>query len=653
MAATSVLGVIQVRTGSTRLPGKARLELGGRPLLEWVVGRATRARRVDRWVVATTTSTDDDWIVDVAVRHGCGIVRGSVTDVLSRFRSAIDTHSPNHVVRVCADNPFVCPDLIDELCSRIGARDYLANHRPTASTPIADGFGAEIISARALIEVDDAGASDRDKEHVTATIAENTANEHPVAVDADLMHPYLRFDVDTADDLDHVKALVESAGITMASTPAEIVRAELGMQLQSDLEALFPLNRSLMGAANRATLDHLSGIVPLRRHSVESGRRIFDWVVPPEWTVSGGEIRGRTGDALVRYTDNHLHVMTYSRGVDETVGLQELLRHVHTHARADAIPYRTAYYSDDWGFCVTHAQREAIIADGGPFHVVIDAAKHPGTMDFADIVVAGSSTREILVSTYFCHPSLANDSLSGVLLTAHLARFVASMPQRKYTYRFAFVPETIGALAYVHHAGADLGNVDFGLQITTVGGPGTFQVKRSWDERHPINALVDRTLDACGVTYEVLPFDIHGSDERQYSSPGLRLNMTTIARDMYYTYPQYHTSLDNLDFVNGRQIAETLGIYCALIREIEDRRVFVRVDPVGEPMLRRHDLHDLVGGSVLPGGSRDTTELLLWIAFLCDGINSVDDIARRLDEPRERILQVCDVMVRAEILREI
>ena len=653
VAATSVPGVIQVRTGSTRLPGKARLELGGRPLLEWVVGRATRARRVDRWVVATTTSTDDDWIVDVAVRHGCGIVRGSVTDVLSRFRSAIDTHSPNHVVRVCADNPFVCPDLIDELCSRIGARDYLANHRPTASMPIADGFGAEIISARALIEVDDAGASDRDKEHVTATIAERTANEHPVAVDADLMHPYLRFDVDTADDLDHVKALVESAGITMASTPAEIVRAELGMQLQSDLEALFPLNRSLMGAANRATLDHLSGIVPLRRHSVESGRRIFDWVVPPEWTVSGGEIRGRTGDALVRYTDNHLHVMTYSRGVDETVGLQELLRHVHTHARADAIPYRTAYYSDDWGFCVTHAQREAIIADGGPFHVVIDAAKHPGTMDFADIVVAGSNTREILVSTYFCHPSLANDSLSGVLLTAHLARFVAALPQRKYTYRFAFVPETIGALAYVHHAGADLGNVDFGLQITTVGGPGTFQVKRSWDERHPINALVDRTLDACGVTYEVLPFDIHGSDERQYSSPGLRLNMTTIARDMYYTYPQYHTSLDNLDFVNGRQIAETLGIYCALIREIEDRRVFVRVDPVGEPMLRRHDLHDLVGGSVLPGGSRDTTELLLWIAFLCDGINSVDDIARRLDEPRERILQLCDVMVRAEILREI
>jgi aminopeptidase-like protein len=129
--------------------------------------------------------------------------------------------------------------------------------------------------------------------------------------------------------------------------------------------------------------------------------------------------------------------------------------------------------------------------------------------------------------------------------------------------------------------------------------------------------------------------------------------MTTIARDMYYTYPQYHTSLDNLDFVNGRQIAETLGIYCALIREIEDRRVFVRVDPVGEPMLRRHDLHDLVGGSVLPGGSRDTTELLLWIAFLCDGINSVDDIGRRLDEPVERVLQVCDVMVRAEILREI
>jgi len=649
----SILGVIQVRTGSSRLPGKAQLDLGGKPLLEWVVGRATRARHVDRWVVATTTSPDDDWITEVAARYGCDIVRGSETDVLSRFRIAIDAHSPTHVIRVCADNPFVCPDLIDELCSRIGSRDYLANHRPTVSTPIADGFGAEIICARALLEVDDAGASDLDREHVTTTIAEKSAYELPVAVDAVLMHPYLRFDIDTADDYDRVKALVDSTGITITSTPAEIVRAELGMRIQSDLEVLFPLNRSLMGEANRATLDYLSGIVPLRRHSVASGQHIFDWVVPPEWIVSGGEIRGVSGKAIVRYADNQLHLMTYSRGVDATVSLEELLTHLHTHARPDAIPYRTAYYSDDWGFCVTHEQREAIIADGGPFRVVINAEKSPGTMDFADLIVAGSSTREILISTYICHPSLANDSLSGVLLTAFLARFVASLPQRKYTYRFAFVPETIGALAYVQHAGSDLGFVDFGLQITTVGGPGTFQVKRSWDDRHPINSLVDRTLDACGVAYDVFPFDIHGSDERQYSSPGLRLNMTTIARDLYYTYPQYHTSLDNLDFVTGRQIAETFSIYCRLIREIEDRRVFVRVNPIGEPMLRRHDLHNLVGGSVLPGGSCDTTELLLWVAFLCDGVNSTDDIARKLVESHERVLQVCDVMVRAEILEEI
>jgi len=603
--------------------------------------------------VATTTSPEDDWIVDIAVRHGCGIVRGSDTDVLSRFRSAINTHALNYVVRVCADNPFVCPDLIDELCSRIGSRDYLANHRPTASTPIADGFGAEIISARALSEVGDAGASDRDREHVTATIAERTRNDSREAVDPELMHPYLRFDVDTRDDFEHVKALVDSAAITMSSTPAEIVRAELAMQLQSDLETLFPLNRSLMGAANRATLDYLTRIVPLRRYSVESGRRIFDWLVPPEWTVRGGEIIGRTGGVLVRYSNDHLHVMTYSRGVDETVDLEELLRHIHTHALPNAIPYRTAYYSDDWGFCVTHAQRDAIIADGGPFRVVIDAEKHPGSMDFADFVVVGSSKREVLVSTYFCHPSLANDSLSGVLLTAHLARFVSSLPQRKYTYRFAFVPETIGALVYAHRVGTDLGFVDFGLQITTVGGPGTFQVKRSWDDRHPINFLVNQTLESCGATYDVLPFDIHGSDERQYSSPGLRLNMTTIARDIYYTYPQYHTSLDNLHFVTGKQIAETLAIYCTLILEIEKRRVFERVDPVGEPMLRRHGLHDLVGGSVVPGAVRDTTELLLWIAFLCDGVNSADDIARHLGEPIERILEVCDIMVRADILREL
>lgn len=651
MTTTPVLGVIQVRTGSTRLPGKARLDLGGVSLLAWVVGRATRARLVDRWVVATTTLPEDDWIADLAHDHGCGLVRGSETDVLSRFRTALDEHSPDYVVRVCADNPFICPDLIDELCRRIDSRDYLANHRPTPVLPVADGFGAEIVSTRLLVELSDANPSGRDREHVTASIAERCADVSQGIYDAALLHPYLRFDVDTAEDLQHVRRLVDVGGVTPDSTPAEIIRTELGMRIQADLEALFPLNRSLMGTANRTTLDHVSGIVPLRRSSVQSGERIFDWIVPPEWTIRGGEIRGRTGELLVSYDNNHLHVMTYSRGINATVNLDDLLPHLHTHAQPEAIPYRTAYYTDDWGFCVTHAQREAIIADGGPFQVLVDAEKSPGEMDFADVIVDGSSGREVLVSTYFCHPSLANDSLSGVLLTAHLARFVAALPDRKYTYRFVFVPETVGALAYAH--GVDLTAVDFGFQITTVGGPGTFQVKRSWDERHPVNALVDRVLESRGVDFDVLPFDIHGSDERQYSSPGLRLNMTTVARDMYYTYPQYHTSMDNLDFVTGRQIAETLEIYCALILEIERRRVFTRIDPVGEPMLRRHDLHDLVGGSVLPGAVRDTTELVLWIAFLCDGVNSADDVARRLNEPVDRVIEVCDIMVRADILKEL
>ena len=271
---------------------------------------------------------------------------------------------------------------------------------------------------------------------------------------------------------------------------------------------------------------------------------------------------------------------------------------------------RTTYYKRDWGFCVTKEQLELIRRQEGQFHVVIRAEFRTGSMDFAEHVVIGRSEKVILISTYFCHPNLANDSLSGVILTAFLARHLSSLSNLRYTYRIVFVPETIGAIAYLQQLGNEVKHVECGLQITTVGGPGRFCVKSSWDSSHPINQITRTALEESGAQFNIMPFDIHGSDERQYSSPGFRINMATIAKDMYYQYPEYHTSLDNLDLVTGVHIQESFEVYLKVIKQLESRRVFSRTNPFGEPMLSRHDLYDHIGGGSLPGSTSDRLDLL-------------------------------------------
>lgn len=413
------------------------------------------------------------------------------------------------------------------------------------------------------------------------------------------------------------------------------------------LRRLFPICRSLTGDGNRKTLGILNEIAPLTRHEVPSGTAVYDWVVPDEWNIRDAWIASSGGRRVVDFAHCNLQVMSYSEPVNSRLDWRRLRSHLHVHPRLpEAIPYRTSYYRRDWGFCLTHAQYAELEQLGGTFEVVIDSSLKPGSLTYGECLLPGRSTREILLSCYICHPSMANDSLSGVLATAFLARYLASLKHRQWTYRIAFVPETLGAIAYCSANEAAMRQIDTGLVITTVGGPGKLGYKQSWDPRHPINRVIEAVLREAGHEFITYPFDIHGSDERQYSSQGFRINCATLCKDRYYEYPEYHSSADDLEFVTGAQIARSFELYCRVIDRLEQSRILRNRIPNCEVMLSRHDLYPATGGAQRPElGGRSELDLILWLLFLCDGRKPLEDIAadlgvdvRKLDPIVERLV---------------
>jgi aminopeptidase-like protein len=421
------------------------------------------------------------------------------------------------------------------------------------------------------------------------------------------------------------------------------------------MRRLFPITRSITGNGNRETLRLLQELVPLTIHEVPSGAPVYDWMVPDEWNIADAWIADRTGRRIVDFRASNLHVVSYSEPVRATLTWHDLEPRLHRHQQLpDAIPYRTSYYRRTWGFCVTAAQYEALAADGGPFDVGIDATLAPGALTYGELLIPGRSAQEILLSCYICHPSMANDSLSGVVLTAMLARELAANADRYYSYRVVFVPETIGALAYLALNERAMQRIDVGLVVTTVGGPGRFSYKQSWQPNHAINRLVEATFREAGLEFITYPFDVHGSDERQYSSQAFGINVATVCRDRYYEYPQYHTSLDNLELVTGAQLAVTFDVYCRLLRKLDARQIYRSRVTHGEPMLSRRGLYPADGGAQRPErGGRAELDLLLWVAFLCDGRRSLDDVALELGVAPEALEPSIQQLMRGGVLERV
>jgi len=406
-------------------------------------------------------------------------------------------------------------------------------------------------------------------------------------------------------------------------------------ELNSYLKRLFPLCRSITGDGNRETLRILQELVPLSIVEFSTGQKVYDWVIPREWNIRDAWIKNSSGEKIIDFQKSNLHVVSYSAPIHKRMKLAELEEHLHFREDIpSAIPYRTSYYNENWGFCLSHDDYKRYFPDTETYEVFIDSELKNGSLTIGELLIRGKSDKEYLISTYICHPSLANDNLSGLVLTAMLARELMSR-DLNFSYRIVFVPETVGAISYCAHNEDAMKRIMAGFVVTTVGGPGRFGYRQSWQQDCFINAMVEETFQENGIdNFKIYPFDIHGSDERQYSSQGFRTNIVSITKDKYYDYTYYHTSLDDLNFIAAENIVACLKLHMQTIEKLDRNLTYRNLCPNCEVMLSKHDLYQKTGGGQLPVfGTRNYQDLILWLLFYCDGQKSLWQIARLLETP--------------------
>ncbi|MGJ5093311.1 DUF4910 domain-containing protein [Bradyrhizobium oligotrophicum] len=409
---------------------------------------------------------------------------------------------------------------------------------------------------------------------------------------------------------------------------------------------LFPINRSLTGAGVRQTLGIVARNVGLAIHEVPSGTPVLDWHVPAEWNIRRATISTLSGRVLVDFADNNLHVMGYSKPVQAVLSRAELAKHVHTLPdQPDLIPYRTGYYADDWGFCLQDRLWRGMTDDS--YRVEIDSELSQGALTYGEFFVPGQTDKEVLITCHICHPSLANDNLSGIAVMTALAMRQAQQP-RRLGYRFLFLPATIGALAWLDRNERNLGRVEHGLVLTCLGDSSGFHYKQSRSGAS-IDRAVAHVLKHSGHPHEILPFSPYGYDERQFCSPGFDLPVGCLMRGVHGTFPEYHTSADNLDFVKPDFLEQSYAVIEEVLDLLDRDRIYERVDGRGEPQLGRRGLYRAIAGQREAGGA--TQMDLLWVLNLADGRHSLLDMAIRADVPFARIEAAARIALDADLIR--
>jgi len=416
---------------------------------------------------------------------------------------------------------------------------------------------------------------------------------------------------------------------------------------------LFPLFRSQTGDGVRKTFSILSDIIPLNVTEVPSGTKVFDWQVPDEWTMRAAYVADRSGRKVIDAADSSLHLVNGSMSIRADMTFRDLRPKLHTlPEQPELVPYRTAYFRRDWGFCLSHNEYRRLEAagDDARYEVVIDTDLKPGSLTYGEHLVEGGTAGEVLFFCHSCHPSLANDNLSGMVVATALAGRLGQRRDLRHSYRFVFAPATIGSITWLALNQQNLSSIRHGLVLSLLGDPGPFTYKKSRQEIASIDQVMKQVLRARGVEHEIRPFTPTGYDERQFCSPGIDLPLGCLMRTPPGEFPEYHTSADNLDFVTPESLSGSLELLTEIVDVLEADQTFENLKPFGEPFLGKYGLYQSLPSSA---SAAEFQLAVQWVLNLSDRTNSLLDIAGRSELPFNVLKLAADRLLDAGLVRAI
>ena len=441
---------------------------------------------------------------------------------------------------------------------------------------------------------------------------------------------------------------------------------EIGEKMHELMVELFPICRSITGNGLRKTLTILKNHIPLEIFEVPTKTKVFGWEIPREWNINDAYIKNSKGEKIVDFKKSNLHVLNYSIPINKKISLDELKLHLHSLPEySDVIPYRTSYYNENWGFCITHNQLLQLEED--EYEVFIDTTLEDGSLTYGEYFIKGESEDEVLLSCYVCHPSMCNDNLSGVVLLTFLAKYLKDI-SLKYSYRFLFIPETIGAITWLCRNEHNTRKIKHGLVATCVGGPGLFSYKKSRQGNTEIDDTVIDILKRSGGDCKIMDYKPDGSDERQFCSPGFNLPVGSLRKTITLAFPENHTSADNPHFVQPKYLADSFSKYLKVVLKLEENfgkfysknneelpeidnkndQVFLNLNPKCEPKLDKTVLYRKIGGAV-----HNDALTILWVLNYSDGKHSLRDISLRSGIDFKQIKQTAELLQDKKLLKRI